>query len=99
MRDLQQLESFSNSVTQDMRIHATHISLYLALYFCYKENFYKSPFPITRCEVMKAAKISARSTYIKCLKQLHEYGYIRYLPSQHPLKSTMAHIPALHSPL
>ena len=30
---------------------------------------------------MLHAKICARSTYYKCLQELYDYGYIKYIPS------------------
>jgi len=32
---------------------------------------------------MQISGIGSKNTYIKCLKQLHEFGYIRYDPSLH----------------
>jgi hypothetical protein len=37
---------------------------------------------------MKTAKISGIATYHKCIKELNDYGYIRYLPSYRPNRST-----------
>ncbi len=40
-----------------------------------------NPITIVRSNVMKAAKISARHTYNKCMNNLQEFGYITYVPS------------------
>src|SRR5690606_6816725 len=45
-------------------------------------------FSIARGEVMKACKIASNKTYLKCLKDLDTFGYIRYLPSKNPFKGS-----------
>lgn len=75
------LTGFYTAVADDVRINATHISLYMALLQQWNIEGGKNPFPIKREAIMKTAKISARYTYNKCLNNLQEYGYIRYLPS------------------
>jgi hypothetical protein len=68
----------------DQRITVWHISLYVALLHKLKENSFKNPVSITRTEVMKLAHIGGIATYHKYIKELHEYGYIEYLPSYDP---------------
>jgi len=41
---------------------------------------------------MKISKIGSKHTYHKCLKQLQEYGYLRYLPSHNPLRGSQVHM-------
>ena len=79
---------FYKAIADEPRIGATHISLYMALFQqCYKKQF-QSPFDITRRELMELAKISGRATYHKCMKDLVDCGFIKYLPSCNPaLKS------------
>jgi hypothetical protein len=43
----------------------------------------KDSLPLDRNVLMKNARISRR-TYHKCMRELHEYGYIRYEPSSNP---------------
>ena len=43
----------------------------------------KDSIPLDRNLLMKNARISRR-TYHKCMRELHEYGYIRYEPSSNP---------------
>lgn len=73
--------AFYNQVNEDSRIGTTHISLYMALLQQWNLTGRRNPFPIQRETVMKAAKISARFTYNKCINNLQEFGYIKYLPS------------------
>jgi hypothetical protein len=72
----------------DHRVTVWHISLYVALIHKLKENDFKNPVSITRAEVMKLAHIGGIATYHKYIKELHEYGYIEYLPSYDPCKGT-----------
>jgi len=41
---------------------------------------------------MEIAKIGSANTYSKCLKQLHEWGYIKYSPSNNPMKGSKVHL-------
>jgi len=78
------LMEFYSSIMADNRINARHISLYMALFECWNENYFKNPVNFTRHTIMPIAKISGIATYHKCIKELHEYGYINYIPSFHP---------------
>jgi len=40
-----------------------------------------NPVPVHRAILMKQAKINARSTYYKVMRDLQGFGYIRYLPA------------------
>ncbi len=75
------LTDFYNAISDDVRINATHISVYMALLQQWNLNGGESPMKIERDLIMKAAKINARHTYNKCINYLHEYGYIKYTPS------------------
>jgi len=72
---------FYETIEDDVRISTTHISLYMALLQQWNLNGGINPIIITRATIMKAAKINARYTYNKCMNNLHEFGYITYLPS------------------
>jgi hypothetical protein len=61
-------------------LHATHVSLYLALFHTWNQYHFEDEFPIVREEIMKLCKIGSRNTYLRCLKDLHNYGLITYTP-------------------
>jgi hypothetical protein len=61
-------------------IKARHISLYMALFECWNKNCFENPVSITREIIMPIAKISGIATYHKCIKDLYNFGYIKYLP-------------------
>lgn len=78
------LTEFYKAIEDDQRIGATHISMYMALLQQWNINSGKNPISICRPSIMKAAKISSRHTYNKCINSLHEYGYIIYEASLNP---------------
>ena len=82
--ELHQLTLFFSSIREDNRISPTHISLYMALFQIYILNSSQNPIEISRLTVMDRAKISGLATYHKCIKDLNDYNYIRYLPSFNP---------------
>lgn len=65
----------------DNRLLPTHVSLFTALFFCYHKDGYQAPFPIKRKELMRLSSIRSISTYHRCMRDLRDLGYIRYLPS------------------
>ena len=75
------LTAFYNTIARDARIGTTHISLYMALLQQWNLNNGENPILIERDKVMKAAKISSRHTYNRCINDLHNYDYIIYNPS------------------
>jgi hypothetical protein len=75
----------------DRRLMATHIGLFTALFVQWQRNDFKSPFPITRKELMAYSKIASVATYHKCIRELDEYGYIRYQPSFDPIKGSLVY--------
>lgn len=92
MEEIKELTSFFSAIKNDNRIGATHISLYIALFQFYNTNRLSNPIQITRTAVMEVAKISGLATYHKCMKDLVEYGYINYLPSQNPLIKSVVYL-------
>jgi hypothetical protein len=91
------LAAFSRQIKQivkDRRLHGSHVSLYAALFVCYRQSGYQNPFPITRKTVMGFSKVASIATYHKCMRQLNEYGYIRYKPSYDPVKGSLVYWPA-----
>jgi hypothetical protein len=73
---------------EDDRLNATHISLYMALFQEWNCSRFATDFYINRYDVMRASKISSKTSYHRCLKELDSWGYIKYLPSHNPYKSS-----------
>lgn len=82
------LTGFFAASGQDERISPLHICVYMALFEYWNQNNFQNPVSVTRQRVMQAAKIR-RTTYHKCMKELHEYGYIQYVPSYHPVLGSL----------
>ena len=81
MEALNPLSQFLSAIAQDYRISSTHICVYAALMQFREDKGFINPIEAFSHEVMPIAKISGSGTYLKCVKELHEYGYIRYEPS------------------
>jgi hypothetical protein len=81
---LSQLNDFMALAAVDMRIGTPHISLYVVLFQYWVANGCSKRFTIFRRDIMTRAKINSKATYHKCVKDLHEFGYIRYSPSRAP---------------
>ncbi|MDR7132654.1 hypothetical protein J2X69_005028 [Algoriphagus sp. 4150] len=75
------LEEFMAGIEKDPRICLSHIGVFSVLLHMREEYGGIEPFPIHRDSIMKSAKISSTATYFKIINQLHEYGYIHYLPT------------------
>ncbi len=81
MEALKPLSDFFLAIENDCRISITHIGVYAALLQYWKEQQYVNPLQVFSYEIMCKAKISASTTYHKCIRDLSDYGYIRYIPS------------------
>ncbi|MGF7077040.1 hypothetical protein [Mucilaginibacter sp. 3215] len=78
----------------DGRLNTTHISLFSALFVQWQRGGFKSPFSVTRKTLMAFSRIASIATYHKCIKELGEYGYIRYQPSYHPKLGSQVYWPS-----
>lgn len=79
-------QSFYQKAGADNRLSPAHISLYFALLH-EAGNMLAFPFYLRRESLMSKAKICSPVTINKCLRGLHEYGYIVYRPSFVPGQS------------
>ena len=92
MNYIKHLTGFFEKVANDRTLNPTHVSLYMAIFQFWNCNRFKNPISISRDEVMRISKISSKSTYHKCLKNLHYLGYIKYEPSYNPFKGSHVHL-------
>lgn len=81
MEALKPLSDFFSAIENDYRISITHIGIYAALLQYWKEHDYSNPVYVFSYEIMQIAKVSASTTYHKNIKDLNDFGYIRYVPS------------------
>ena len=81
MNYVRHLNGFFRKLEQDERMSAYHISLYLSCFQLWNLNRFKDSFQVSRMEMMRLARIGSVNTYAKCIKELHEWGYVRYSAS------------------
>ena len=86
------LSIFFERAASDSNLNPTHISLYMSLFRLWNCNKPNHPISIRRFELMKTSKIASKATYHKCLKALHEQGYINYQPSFNPFMGSQVFI-------
>lgn len=70
--------------SKDSRLNPTHISLYVALFQLWNNYHFPDNFHINREEVMQFSKIGSKTTYHRCIKELHHWKYLLYEPSHNP---------------
>lgn len=74
------LSNFFEAAADDPRIGITHIAVYAVLLQYWSEHHFANPLQVFGHEIMRMAKI-AGTTWYKSIRELDEYGYIRYEPS------------------
>jgi hypothetical protein len=89
MNYIKHLSGFFSKIVHDTDLNPTHVSLYMALFQSWNINRFQNPISITRNEVMRISKIFSKATYHKCVNELHQKGYINYVPSHNPFKGSL----------
>ncbi len=79
-------------IQNDNRLGPSHISLFIAILQYADKTEMKNPVSVYRKQLMPMAKILARGTFDKNMKELHNYGYIKYIPSFSPYLSSLIYI-------
>jgi hypothetical protein len=92
MNYIKHLERIHELFYEDERITPYHISLYLALFHQWNAAKFPERLSISRSEVMHAAKHGSVNTYTKCLKELHQFNYLEYLPSNNPFIGSLVNL-------
>lgn len=83
------LAGFFAAIEEDYRIKLAHIGLYAALVEYWQGHGRINPLAPPPARIMEMAKVSAKSTYLRYLRELHAYGYIRYVPSFYPRRHSV----------
>ncbi|PWK17111.1 hypothetical protein LX78_02850 [Xanthomarina spongicola] len=60
----------------------------MALFQLWNINRFKEKFFVVRDEVMQLSKIGSKSTYHRCIKELHHWKYVVYDPSHNPYRGS-----------
>ena len=79
-------------MADDERLSPFHISLYFTLFQFWNLNRFKNPISIARQETMRLSKIGSVNTYIKCIKELDKWNYLKYIPSHNPMKGSLVNL-------
>ncbi|MEO6729802.1 MAG: hypothetical protein ABIN01_01200 [Ferruginibacter sp.] len=80
-KQLDLITNFITTAKEDPRVSMAHISLYTALVSYWFANGKTSPLCVFSHDIMPICKISGAATYHRSIRQLDEYGYIKYVPS------------------
>lgn len=92
MEVLRPLTNFMSGIAGDARIGSTHIALFVAVYGLWLENGRPDSLALPVKQIMKKAKILARSTYVRAIRDLREWGYLVYQPSYNNRKRSRVKI-------
>lgn len=92
MNYIRHLAGFFDRVAKDDRLGPLHVSMYVSLFQFWNASRFKNPISISRSELMRVSKISAKATYHKCIKELNNYGYLRYEPSFNPIRGSLVYL-------
>lgn len=82
MENLKLLSGFFQAIDNDFRISTTHIAIFAALLQFRANRGFINPIQAYSIEIQKIAKIMSPKTYHKCMRELHEYGYLFYVPTK-----------------
>ena len=92
MEWMPQLTEFFSAIKDDARIGPVHISLFMAIMQQWAKNDGKNPFSVFSRELMQLAKISGVATYHRSIRELHDYGYIKYEPSYNHFYGSLIYV-------
>jgi hypothetical protein len=81
MKTAQMLTGFFQKSETDPNISKTHISLYVSLVCLWQKQESTGPMYLYSYDVMALAKISSSATYVRVMDDLHQSGYLKYIPS------------------
>lgn len=92
MNYIKHLAGFFDKISVDERLNPSHVSLYVSLFQFWNACRFHNPISISRGEVMRVSKIYSKATYHKCIKELNDFGYLKYEPSYNPFKGSLVYL-------
>ena len=92
MNYIRHLSAFYQRASVDDKLNSAHISLYHALFQFWNMNLFRNPVSVNRPQILRYSKIGSNHTFYKCLNDLHNWGYIEYLPSHSPAKGSFVNL-------
>ena len=93
MNYIKQLNAAFQLIVKDSRLNPSHVSLYMALFQLWNITRFAEVFYVNRQEVMQLSKIGSKTTYHRCLQDLDNWKYIKYLPSHNIYKGSEIRMP------
>ena len=82
--DLNIFRGFIESLVSDERVTVWQMGMVLGMVQLANGNKIEDPISISRKKVMLLSHINNLMTYHRCIKDLQDFGYIKYYPSYHP---------------
>lgn len=92
MNYIRHLSAVFENMDNHHQLTPYHISLYLALFRIWNQNYFNNPISVAREELMRMAKIGSITTYTRSLKDLHQFGFIKYEPSKNRHRASKFHM-------
>lgn len=89
---IKHLEAVFDKISLDDRLSTVHLGLYYSLFHHWNLAKFQNPISICRSELMRTSKIGSANTYTRCLRELHKWGYIEYLPSHNPNRGSLVNL-------
>jgi hypothetical protein len=89
---VQLLTAFMPKARDDPRIGPAHISLYMALLCLWYEKKGEDPLYIFSHELMPLCKLAGLATYHRSIRELSQYGYIKYVPSYNQYLGSLVYL-------
>jgi len=83
---------FLEAIRDDPCIGPSHISLFLAISYRANLEGWHMPIRVFAKQLMSQAKICGLATYSKCIRDLQDRGYIRYISSCSPATGSQIYI-------
>ena len=73
-----------DQIEKDNRLLPSHIAIYVVLLNLWSKEEFQNPINVSRREMLLLSKVNSQATYHKCMKELNDFGYIKYSPSYNP---------------
>lgn len=80
------LNAFLKMAAEEQWVVVHHYALYMALFNIWNKTGFRRTFSLVRKDGMNASKITSKTTYYKCLKELEEAKLLKYYAGKSPFK-------------
>lgn len=81
MNYVRHLNHWFELIIANQEVRPTHITLYFVLFQLWNTSRFADSFSINRHEMINLSKLGSKSTYSRCMSDLHQWGWIQYKPS------------------